>query len=153
VPIIDAVLVLAAQPVHLLHARPGVPDRDRLGRDAGLDDLPDQPCRHRVGVLLHLDGAAPADLDPLPLQRLQPPPGQRPQPGHFLRRRRAPLILAGDQREDELPVGRAAGEVPAAPQQQGLPDRFLEPPMRLLAVPVLMGPGGVGRLGRDAVMA
>jgi hypothetical protein len=152
-PIIDAVVGLAAQPFHLLHALAGGPHLDRLGRDVRLDDLPDQPRRHRVGVLLHLNRAAPAHLDPLPLQRLQPPRRQRPQPGHFRRHRRGPRrVSPRHQRPHELPVSVPAREVPAAAQQQGLLDGFLEAALRLLAIPVLMRTGRVGRLGRDAIM-
>jgi hypothetical protein len=46
VPIINAVLGLATQPLHLLHALAGVPHLDRLSPDVRLDDLPDQPRRH-----------------------------------------------------------------------------------------------------------
>jgi hypothetical protein len=46
-----------------------------------------------------------------------------------------------------------AGKIPAATQQQGLLDGFLETPMRLLAIAVLMAAGWVGRLPRDAIMA
>lgn len=118
VPVIDAVVGLAAQPFHLLQALPGVPHLDRLGRDACLDDLAYQPRRHRVRVPLHLDGAAPTHLDPRPLERLQPPRRQRPQAGHFLGHRRGPRrVPACDQRTHELPVRLAAGEVPAAAQE------------------------------------
>jgi hypothetical protein len=46
VAVIDAVLVLAAQPLHRLHQPPGVPDLDLLRPDAHLDRLADEPCRH-----------------------------------------------------------------------------------------------------------
>ena len=153
VPVVDAVVGLAAQPFHLLHPFAGVPHLDRLSRDPCLDDLADEPRRHRVGVLLHLDGAAPAHLDPLPFQGLQPPRRQRPQAGHFLGHRRGPRRVAPrHQRPYELPVRLPAGEVPAAAQQQGLLHGFLEAPVGLLAVPVLMGAGRVGRLGHDPVV-
>jgi len=46
VPVVDAVLPLAAQPLHRLHALLGVPHLDRLGADPRLDLLADQSRRH-----------------------------------------------------------------------------------------------------------
>jgi hypothetical protein len=71
VPIIDAMVRLAAQPLHRLHPRAGIPHLDRLGAATGLDQLATQSCRHRIGVLLHLDRGALAHAHPLAFQRLQ----------------------------------------------------------------------------------
>ena len=49
-------------------------------------------------------------------------------------------------RPHELPVHLPTGEVPAAPQEQRLLQRLLEPPVSLLAVPVLVSAGRVRRL-------
>jgi len=153
VSIVDAVLRLAPQPFHLLDQLPGVPHLDRLGTDPHLDDFPDQPRRHRVRILLHLDRAAPTHLDPRPLPRLQPPRRQRTQVGHFRGYRVGPRrVPTRHQRHHELPVRFPAGEIAAAAQEQGLGQGLLEAPVRLLAIPVLMGAGRVGRLGFDAVM-
>jgi hypothetical protein len=46
-----------------------------------------------------------------------------------------------------------AGKVSTATQQQRLLDRFLEAPMRLLAVAVLVATRRVSRLGHDAIMS
>jgi len=153
VAVVDEVLVLAAQPLHRLHQRPRVPDLDLLRPDPHLHRLADQPRRHRVGVVLDPDGAAPAHLDPRPLHRLQPPGRQRPQAGQL---RRQPLLPAGvaarGQLPQELPVRRPAGEVAAAPQQQRLLDRLLEAPVPLLAVAVLVAARRVRGLRFQPVM-
>jgi hypothetical protein len=145
--IIDVVLLPATQPLHRLHPRAGIPDFDLLRPDPHLHGLADQPRRHGVGVVLDPDGAAATYLDPLALQRLQSPRWQGPQVAHFPEHRRGPRrVPAGDQLPHQLPVGLAAGEVPAATQEQGLLQRFLEAPVRLFAIPVLMGTRRVGRL-------
>jgi hypothetical protein len=151
--IVNEVLVLAAQPLHRLHQGPRVPDLDLLRPDPHLHRLADQPRRHRVGVVLDPDGAAPAHLDPRPLDRLQPGGRQRPQAGQL---RRQPLLTAGvaarDQLPQELPVRRPAGEVATAPQQERLFDRLLEAPVPLLAVAVLVAARRVRGLRLQPVM-
>ena len=153
VPVVDAVVVLSPQPLHLLHALSRIPHLDRLGSAAGLHDFPDQSRGHRVAVLLHADGAAPAHPDPLPFQRVQPAGRQRPQVWYFRRER----LLAGGipprhQRPHELRIRLPAGEIPAAPQQQDLVHGLFATPVGLLAIAVLVATGGVGRLGLQAVM-
>jgi hypothetical protein len=146
-------LVLAAEPLHRLHQRPRVPDLDLLRTDPHLHRLADQPRRHRVGVVLDPDGAAPAHLDPRPLDRLQPAGRQRPQARQL---RRQPLLPAGvaprHQLPQELPVRGPAGEVATAPQQQRLLDRLLEAPVPLLAVAVLVAARRVRGLRLQPIM-
>ncbi len=153
VPIIDAMLRLAAQPFHRLHPRTGIPHLDRLGAAAGLDQLAAQPRRHRVSVLLHPNRGALAHPHPLALQRFQSLRRQRTQLPLLLRERRAAArVAAGHHVAHELPVRLAAGEVAAATQQQFLRQHLLETPMRLLAIAILMAAVGVGGLGRQAVV-
>ncbi len=153
VAVLDVVLALTVQARHRLHARPGVPDLDRLGVDPRLDALTDQSRRHRVAVLLHLDRAPLADAHPLPLPRRQRLARQRPQPGPLLGQRRlAWLVAPRHQRAHELGVRLPAREVPAAPQQQRLLQRLLEAPVALLAIAVLVAARRVRRLGAQPVM-
>jgi hypothetical protein len=151
--VVDAVLGLAPQPLHRLHEGSRVPDLDLLGTDAHLDHLADQPRRHRIGVVLDPDGTAPAHLDPLPLRRLQLARRQGPQ---LLQLRGQPLlaagVAAGHHRAQQLLIGRPAGEVATAAQQQRLLQGLLEAAVALLAVAVLVPTGRVGRLGVQPVM-
>jgi hypothetical protein len=154
VPVVDRVLVLPAQPRQPLHQALGVPDLDLLDADPHLDHLPDQPRRHRVGVVLHLDRTPAPHAHPPPLLRLQPPLRQRTQHrglGH--EGRLPPRVALLHQRAQERLVVRPAGEVAAAPQQQGLRQRLLEPAVALLAIAVLVAAGRIGRLGHQPVVA
>jgi hypothetical protein len=151
--VVDVVLLLAAEPLHRLHQRPRVPDLDLRRADPHLDRLADQPRRHRVGVVLHPDGAAPAHLDPLPLHRLQPAGRQGPQAGQLRRQLLVPAGVAPrHQLAQELPVRGPADEVAAAAQQQRLRDRLLEAAVPLLAVAVLVPARRVGGLRLQPVM-
>lgn len=76
-PVVDAMLVLAAQARHLLDQLLGIPDLDLLQANPHLDLGPDQARRYRVGVVFHLDGAPATDTHALPLQRLQASRRQR----------------------------------------------------------------------------
>jgi hypothetical protein len=146
-------LRLPTQALHRLHQRTRVPDLDLLGPDPRLQPLPDQTRRHRIGVLLHLDRAPLAHVDPLPLPRLQSPGRQRPQPRFLLDKLLpAPGVPPGHQGTHEVPVFFPAGEVPAAPQQQLLQQRLLETPMTLLTITVLMAAVGIGCFGRHPVV-
>jgi hypothetical protein len=73
VPIINRVLTPAPQARQSLHQLLGIPDLDLLHADPDLDLRADQPRRHRVGVVLHHDGATPTHTHTFPLQRLQTP--------------------------------------------------------------------------------
>jgi hypothetical protein len=153
VPIVDAVLALAAQPRHRLHPRSRVPYLDLVRSDPRFHPLANQPRRHRVRILLDLDRAPLAHTHLLPLPRLQPLRRQTAQPplllGKFLL---PPRVPSRHQRQHELPVGRAALEIPTATHQQRLLQFFLETPMPLFAIAVLVTAGRVGRLGSHSVM-
>jgi hypothetical protein len=130
VPIINRVLAPAPQARQALHQLLGIPDLDLLHADANLDLRADQPRRHRVGVVLHHNGAAPMHPHPLALQRLQASCRQRPQVRQLLGElRRPPRITLSEHAPEELPVRFAAGKVSAAAQQQPLLHRLLEMPM------------------------
>jgi hypothetical protein len=153
VPVVDAMLVLAAQPLHTLHQLPGVADLDQVHADARLDHFAPQPRRHRVGVVLDADGAAPADAHPLALERLQAPRRQRPHLSHLLGHLGGPRqVPCRGQAAQPLFILLTAGEVAAAAQQQGLLHRRLEMPMRRLRIAVLMRAGRIGRFRLLTVM-
>jgi len=153
VAIVDPVFRLAAQPFHRLYQRTRVPHLDHLGTAARLDPLPTQTRWHRVRVLLHLDRRALAHPHPLTFQRLQPTLRQRTQPRLFLGKLRRPArVPPGHQGTHELPILRAAGEIPTATQQQLLIQRFLKTAMALLAIPVLVAARRIGCLGGHPIM-
>ena len=146
-------LVLTTQARHPLHQLLGIPYLDLLQTEAHFHFFAQQPRRHGVGIVLHADRAAPPHPHAQPLQRLQPLARERPQLsqllGHRGRPAGIPLRLHGTH---HLQILLAAGEIPAATQQQGLLHRLLEMPMRRLHVAILMAAGRVGRLGVQAVM-
>lgn len=84
-PIVDEVPLLPTQPRHPLHEAVGIPDLHLLNAQPHFDHLPDQPRWHGIGIVPHLDRAAPAHPDPPALLRLEPPCGQRSQQGQLRR--------------------------------------------------------------------
>ena len=153
-PVIDVMLLLATQTRHRQLQLLGVPHGDRLGPYARFHPFPLQPRRDRVDVVLHLDGAPLADTHAQPNQTLQAPGRQVTQLRHFFF---APLSSAQVLpilhylQEGCVPI--PARKIPAATQQQGLLDRLLETPMRLLAIAVFMAACWVGRFTCNAVMS
>lgn len=139
VPIVDALLVPAAQTRLTLHQLLRVPHLDLFHVQAHLDALADQTARHRIRVAAHVDRAPAVHSRQHPLACLQPPGRQTPQHLHFLRQ---PLSSTGvellHQFLQELGIGRSACEVPAATQHQRLVHCFLETPMPLFDVAVLV---------------
>jgi hypothetical protein len=152
-PIIDPMFRLPTQPLHRLLQHAGVPYLDHLGADSRLHPLPDQPRRHRVGILLHLNRAPLAHSHWLTLQRFQAPRRQRPQSRLlFVKPRRMRPIAPRHHDTHELHIFLATGEVAAATQPQRLVKRLLEAAMRLLTIAVLVTAVRIGRLGRYAVV-
>jgi hypothetical protein len=94
VPVLDPVLAPAAQPRQPLHQALAVPHLQVIRVQARFYPLPDEPARHRVDVLTHVDGAAAIDPHAQPLTRLQPPRRQRPQHRHLLGQTFAPARIA-----------------------------------------------------------
>jgi hypothetical protein len=146
-------LGLAPQPLHRLHPRGPIPHLDLLGADAHFHPFADQPRRHRVSVLLHLDGAPLPHLHPTTLHRLQPLRRQATQLGHLLLELLGTLpVPPRHQDAHEFPVLRAAAKVPAATQQQRLLHALLETPVPLLAVSVLVPAVRIRGLGRHSIV-
>jgi hypothetical protein len=153
VAVIDAVLVLSPQAWHPLHQALRVPDLDLLTTQTHLHLLPDEPRGHRIGVVPHLDGAALVHPHPQALLALQPPRRQGAEERDLGGQGRlAPAVPLCHEGVQEDLILLAAGKVPAAPQQQGLGHGFLEAPMTLLAIAVLVAAGGIGRLGHEPVV-
>ena len=151
--VVDPVLAPPPQPGQLLHPPLGVPQLDPLGVQAGLQPLADQPAGHRVDVALDPHGAAGLHPHPQPLERLQPALRQRPQQGHLLGQAGpAARVELGEELLHEAGVGVAAGEVPAAPQQEGLVEGGLEAAVPLLDVAVLVALARPDGLGGQAVV-
>jgi hypothetical protein len=139
VPVVDPVLVAAAQARQRLDQLLPVPDLDPLRVEAGLHPLPDQPAGHRVDVAFHPDGAAAVHPHREPLARLQASGRQRSQHGQFLSQTLLPTaVKLPEQPQQKAFVGGPTAEVPAAPQHQGLVQGPLELAVALLDVPILV---------------
>jgi hypothetical protein len=153
VAILDPVLAPPTQPRQPLHALLRVPHLDLLRVQPRLHPLADQTARHRVDIVLDMDGAARVYTHRPTLARLQTPSRQRPQQGQLLGQTLLPARVAlPEQSAQELLIRRSAVEVPAATQQQRLFQRSLELVMALLCVPVLVGLPCLDRLALQAVV-
>ena len=152
-PIFDPVLAPPPQPWQLLDTALGIPHLDPFGVQPRLDPLADEPARHRVGGPLDVDRAATVDTHLPPLARLQAPHRQRPQLGPFLGQTLRPRgIELREELTQERLVGRAAVDVPAAPQQQRLFQSPLELAVALLDIAVLVALARLDGLRLQAVM-
>jgi hypothetical protein len=154
VPVVDAVPAVAAQPGQILHLPLRVVDLDPLGEEAALHPLADQPGGHGVAVALHVDRAAPVHPHVPALAPLQTRRRQRPQPWQLLVEALLPaLVELAEQAAQEAVVLRAAVEVAAAAQHEGLVQGALEAVVALLAVAVLVGLPHVDGLAGQPVVA
>ena len=153
VPVFDALLAPAAQARQSFDLLLSVPDLEVVGVQADLDPFPDQPAVHRVGVALHVQGAAAIHSHIHALACVDTLRRQRPQHRHLLGQ---PLLPAAVQLPEHLPhelrVVRPLREVAAAAQQQRLRQCPLELPVTLLRVAVLMRLGRVDGLAAHAVV-
>ena len=152
-PIIDVVLVAAAQTrLHFLLPL-AVPHLDRVGRHPYLHVLADQPRRHRVDVPFDADRAARLHAHLHDAERLLSTRRQRMQVLAFvdelLRSRlvpsRAHIVQKGH-------IGFLAGKVVTATQEQRLLHRLLEAIVTLLSIAVLVTLAGVDRLRLHSVV-
>jgi hypothetical protein len=153
VPVVDAMLVLATQPRQHQHRLLPVTHVDVLGANPGLNPFADQTRRHRVRVLQYADRAARHHLHHQPLQRLQTPVRQRPQPRQLLGKTLLPArVLPGHHAVHESRVLFPRRKIPAATHQQRLLQGSLELPMTLFAIAVLMAAVRVRRLRSHPVV-
>jgi len=153
VPVVDALLVPAAQTRQTLQPLLRVPHLQVLGVQPHLDQRAQQSARQRVGVPLDVDRAALIHPTPDLLERLQPPRRQRPQHLQLLGQPLlSPRVELAEQVPQELRVLLSAGEVPAAAQHQRLVHRFLEPSVPLLDVAVLVTVARLDLLWNQRIM-
>ncbi len=153
VPVFDAMLAAAAQPRQAFHLLLGVPHVEVVGVNADLDPFADQTAGHRVGVAADVDRAAAIHTDSHALAGVEPLRRQRSQHGSFFLEALHPTLVAlAEQLAHKQLVVAAAGEVPAATQQQRLVQGTFELAMALLHVAVLVRPGRVDGLALQAVV-
>lgn len=153
VPVRDPVFATPPQARQFVHPLVPIPNLDPLGVDPGFDPLADQPTGHRVDVPLDMNGAPGVHLNADPFASLQPPGRQRLQQRHLLGQAVAPArVQLTEQLLHERRVGTAVGEIPAAPQHQGLRESPLELMVALLGVPVLVGLPRLNRLALQSVV-
>ena len=154
VPVIDPLFLPPAQPRQRLHQLLPVPHFQVLHVDAHLDTDADQATVHRVGVVLHVDGAAACHRYTQTLARFQTPRRQRSQQRLLLGQPRRPSRVAlpaylVQERRVRFPIGK----VPAAAQHQRLRHRIFEVPMRGLRIAVLVRLSRLNLLPRQSVMS
>lgn len=147
VPVVDEMLVLATQPRQHQHRLLTVTHVDVLGANPGLNPLTDQTRRHRIRILQYADRAARHHLHQQPLQRLQTPVRQRPQPRQLLGNALLPArVLPSHHAVHESRVLCPRRKIAAATHQQRLLQGTFELPMTLFAIAVLMAAVRVRRL-------
>jgi hypothetical protein len=153
VPIVDAMLVPSAQPRQMLDLLLRVPHFKVFHEEADLDLFADQPAGHGVTVAIDMNQAAAIDASLQTLARFQTSSRQRSELGALFLQ---PVTPAGIEKRQsllqELRIGFATGEVPAAAQHQGLVDRGLEAMVPLFDVAVFVGVVGLDLLADHAVV-
>jgi len=153
VPVVDAMLVASAQPRQMLDPFLRVPHFQVFHEEANLDLLTDQPAGHGIAVAIDVDQAAAIDAGLQTLARFQAPSRQRSELGSLFLQ---PFAPAGIEKRQpllqELRIGFATGEVPAAAQHQGLIDGGLEAMVPLFDVAVFVGVIGLDLFAGHAVV-
>jgi hypothetical protein len=153
VPIVDAMLVAAAQPRQMLDPLLRVPHFQVFHEETDLDLLADQPAGHGIAVAIDVNQTAAIDAGLQTLARFQAPSRQRSELGAFFLQ---PVTPAGIEKREpllqELRIGFSTGEVPASAQHQGLVDGGLEAMVPLFDVAVFVGVVGLDLLAGHAVV-
>jgi hypothetical protein len=153
VPVVHLVLVAAAQTRQTLDQLLRVPHFQVFRVQPHVYLHADQPARHHVAVPLHVNQAALVHATLQAAARFQASRRQRPQRRQFLRQPLTPtsIELVFDPVQ-KTRVRVTIGKISAAPQQQRLVHRFLETPVPLLDVAVLVGMAGLDLLPDKSVM-
>jgi hypothetical protein len=153
VSVVNRVLVPTHQSRQGVHLPIGEPDFDAVGEESRFDLLADQATVDRIGVAVQVNQTSGIDPTTDLQARRQPLIGQVPQRSLFLGE---PIDTSGVARlhdaTQEVPVLLTAGEIPAAPQQQGLIDGGLEVPVGRFGVAVLVRLADVDPLAGQAIV-
>jgi hypothetical protein len=150
---VDRVLVPAHQPRQRVHLPIGEPDFDAIGEEPRLDLFPDQATVDGVRVAVQVNQTPRIHPTTDFQTRRQSLIGQVPQRSPFLGEPiDASRIARFHDASQEVQVIVAGGEIPAAPQQEGLIDGGLEVPVRRLGVAVLVRLPDVDPLAGQAVV-
>ena len=131
VTIIDGRLSLADNSRHGLNQMPVMSDGDLFGTDPKIDELTNQPTRHRIGIGAHMNRAAATDAHTLDdVVSVKPLVRQAFQMSKIIKEL-FPAVIVGsfDQLFHEGEVLFATFKVPAAAQHQRLLDAILEMPV------------------------
>jgi hypothetical protein len=153
VPIVDVVLVASTQSRQTLDQLLCVPHFQMLHVHAHFHVLADQSARHRVAIALYMNLTARVHLGTHALARFQTPRRQLLHLGQLLRQTRAPIgVELIHKLSQKLLVLRPARKISAATQHQRLSGRFLETPMPLLHIAVLVGVSRLDLLACHLVM-
>ena len=147
------VLVPAHQSRQRVGQLVGVPDLDAVSVEPDFHPLADQAAMHRVGAAVNVDQAPRIDPAPHLPATVQTRLRQSLQSRDLLGEAIPPCVVAN--RHDPVQEARvlfAAGEVPAATQQQRLIDSGLEVVVRRFGIAVLVRLPGVDPLSRQTVV-
>ena len=128
--------------------------RDLFRTDAKIDELTDQPTRHRVRIGARVDRAAATDAEALDnVVGVEPVVRQSIQMSQVVQKLLSPIVVGSfDQLLDEGDVGISSFKVATAAQQQCLIDAILEMPVRRFDVAVFVGTASVRTLGFAVVI-
>jgi hypothetical protein len=153
VPVVHLVLVAAAQARQTLDQLLRIPHFQVFCVQPHVYLHTDQPARHHVAVPLHVNQAALVHATLQAATRFQTSRRQRTQRRQFLRE---PLTPTGveliPKPVQKTRVFVTISKIPAASQHQRLVHRFLETPVPLLDVAVLMGVARLDLLPDESVM-
>jgi hypothetical protein len=153
VSVVNRVPVPTYQSRQRVHLPIGEPDFDAVGEEPGLHLFADPATVDGVGVAVQMNQTSRVHSTADFQTRRQALVGQIPQRSLFLGE---PIGASGIARShdavQELQVLLTTGEIPTAPQQEGLIDGGLEVPVRRLGVAVLVRLPDVDPLAGQAVV-
>ena len=153
VTIIDGRLILADNPGHHLNQMPVMSDGDLFGTDAKIDELTNQPTRHRIGIGPHMNCTAATDAHTLDgVVGVEPIVRQSFQMSKVIEKLLSTVVVGSfEQLFHEGDVGFSSFKTPTATQHQRLLDSILEMSVGRFDVAVFVGTARV-RTFRFAVV-